>query len=294
MKYVKKEHEYQNYIEQLLPAVLEFVCAVLQQPLPRGFALPGLSFSSVRRQQRFGTYHVHNVLLELERIEHREGSCAFLQHLATFLQGGDLQQWRALEAEFASSEDGSFSKATVALFAKCRQLLLQQPVQAVFTSENKIIFYEENIRTICAELGLSMETYLPAILVHELCHALHFAYVMEQQGAGQGGQVTAEAFAAALAYWSGTGYIKGQVRTVKETLARYMQYSWCACNLPQVAELMVQRHRGAYVIHPNWPYAGASSILSMAQEQGILCTRLLWKTSAQSWQEAYDKLKNFN
>lgn len=302
MKYEAKENPYYNHILDNVPKALSFIETVLQISPVKSFVLPQIFFSGERRQQSFGVYHVQNVLREIERLRKNFSDVALeadslaislLQETEQFLRNkGDWQLWQQVRAMAKALQATRCSSPlvlrTLALHGKCQRLLISQPVQAVFSSDNKITFYEENIKSIAGKQQLTMEEYLPVILVHELTHALHYAYVMEQQRAAY--KTDAEQYLEALAYWSGEGYIKGQVRTVKEALARYVQYRWCSERHFALAQVMEQEHRDAGLIYPNWPYAGAASLLRKPVKESGLLAQELWRASAVDWHGAYDCL----
>lgn len=307
MKYSAKENPYQEHILQNMPRVLVFVSGVLGVPIGDEFIRPQVLFSKQVRRQSFGRYHVDNVLREIERVRQlasmhgRVSSAyavgkmgAFLRSLEHFLKvAGNFDEWSRLSAMAVEMEGIALQEPLVGrvcgIYRKCQQLLLDKPVQAVFTSDNRIIFYEEGIKKICAEMNIRMEDYLLLILVHELAHALHFNYVMDEHRAAAVA-ATPMQYGDALGYWAGEGCKLAQVRTVKEALARYVQYCWACNNLPAAKSAMELEHAGAGVIYPNWPYAGASMLLEMDADEAGDKVRSLLRLSAVSWASAYNLL----
>lgn len=312
-----KSREMADYVPLVRELADEAVCFLQAQGIvhPESWSEPELRLSLEKRTKLYGIYNKRNVAAELERLlvqykrfdgkqEYRECG-SFLEKLANFLAAkgtgpSGFEAWKNLQEDFsklerlftrniADMDDWGMKlqlwQKLVRLYAKVQQLEIKQQLSGVFNSEGRVVIYMNNIEAICQKLRIALEPYLQSVLVHEYAHACHYAAFMDAQSFQE--PLAAEK---ALLRWSGAYFSRSRVTVVKESLARYMQISWCRENVPKLAEMLTSEQMSEFVIYPNWPYAGAQILLEAESSIGKALFIRVFKTSLCDWEQAYDIL----
>lgn len=156
------------------------------------------------------------------------------------------------------------------LAEKKQRLVIREPMHASYIANtHTIVYYIENIKNTASEKDYSLEEFFSRIIVHEMFHAAH-------------------CFLCGTKHWSDQNCPREWSTTVKESLARYVEYVFSMENNFTVHEEAIKNdlldpHKCA----PSYPYAGAKKLIldKKADFKEVL------KLSLEDWQKAYRQIK---
>lgn len=157
------------------------------------------------------------------------------------------------------------SQRKLQLEEKLKQLAIVEPMHAAYLANNTIVYYINNIQTTAAKKNYALAEFLVRIVTHEIFHAAH-------------------CFLCGTEHWSDKNCPRKWSATVKESLARYVEYIYSmdkklTAQIQDIKLDLQNEHKCA----PSYPYAGAKNLILQQQVN----FKEVFQLSLKDWQAAY-------